>query len=702
MNPLIECKNIIFDYEDAEQSFRALNEVSFTIHKAEYIAIRGVSGSGKSTLLNVLGLLASSTSGDYLWEGVSIKDLDQAEQARFRGEKIGFVFQHFNLLPRLTALENVLLPVVFLDDKRESLPREHYVKRAEKLLADFGIADKSQSLPSEMSGGQKQRVAICRALLLNPSLILADEPTGALDAATTKEVLSILEHLNSLGKTVIVITHDPAVAGRAKRSLLLKDGKIIEDKLNPLFDQFTDQLTDQPSGNTLVRSGMAPELSSNTRASKFSIFDLFRFFVDARYREVLFALQTLRSHPLRSFLTGLGLFIGITSLVFVAGLGVVSERAFEALFLSPATQKVYVMQDVPHGVRKSNSTYWAGMEPTREFPTFAARFASLGKVRPLLGSETCTVVSESQNVRARFQGIFDIDEYKELDTPLSVGRFPTNFEMEEGVSVVVLGKDAVDDLFKSDYRGRQNRDFPVGEKIAATNCDILQTFVVIGVLEKQDLAFMRTDADNVLYVPVPALLKSGMQKQYKRGVSAMPNLGVDSRVVADTLANYLSSTVAGRVEFRTVVPQEMLDKVRTMLLVLQGLTSFIGFLCIFVGGIGIMNIMLVSVRERIREIGLSKSIGATPMHIQRLFLTESVTLCVVFGMFGIFAGFALNNLVAWGVVHAFPSAGKFEIVYAWFGNFVAVLVSVGCGIGFGLLPAFRARNVNPAECLREE
>lgn len=682
MQPVIELTQVSFDYLDEEQRFRALHSVDITVMPGDYIAIVGASGSGKSTLLNVIGLLAPPTDGCFRLGGVDATSLSEQERAIARRENIGFVFQQFNLLPRLTARENVLLPVAYLGDISTE-ERTALQTRADALLAELGVADRADRLPSEMSGGQKQRVAICRALLLDPSIILADEPTGALDAKTTRDVLAILDSLRTRGKTVVVITHDREVASHADRQIFLKDGRVDSDV------QSTQQIreTQSPKQAPLVRNiSLRERLASR---------------LGTLAHETLFAWKTLASHKLRSFLTGLGLLIGVTSIVFVAGLGEVAERAFTTLFLSPATKKVYIGQD-NHGSPRKSKRYWKGLDSERDFPALRARFADVGLIRPILSGDTCSIISRSRSTRTRFQGVFDAQEYLDFDTPLEAGRFPSDMEMESGVPLVVLGSESVDALFAPNYPGRANGDFPVGEKLAATSCQISQTFTVVGVFKRQDLMFMRKDANDLLYAPVQALIKAGADSIFRKGISAMPNKGVDPRWLADSISNYLSLREAGQIDFFTMVPAEILSKVQMMLTILQALTGFIGALCIGVGGIGIMNIMLVSVRERIREIGVSKSIGGTPQQIKRQFLTESVTLCLVAGGVGVFVGFLCNNTVAFALSRAFPKLGAYSVIFAWNGTVIALLVSAACGIGFGLYPALRAARVNPAECLREE
>jgi putative ABC transport system ATP-binding protein len=226
---MIEARNIIKSYPTAEGEFRALDNVSFNIADGEFVAIMGPSGSGKSTLMHILGALDVPTSGTYLLDGRDVSSLDDDALASIRNEKVGFVFQAFNLLPRATVLRNVLLPLVYA-----GVPRQERLPRAEAALAAAGLpADRYNHKPNQLSGGQVQRVAIARALVNQPSLILADEPTGNLDTKTGEVVLGTFQRLNKeQGRTIILITHEQDVANHASRTILIRDGKIVDDQMN--------------------------------------------------------------------------------------------------------------------------------------------------------------------------------------------------------------------------------------------------------------------------------------------------------------------------------------------------------------------------------------------------------------------------------------------------------------------------------------
>jgi putative ABC transport system ATP-binding protein len=225
--PLIEARNLVKHYHMGDETVRALDGVSFSIPRGAYCAIIGPSGSGKSTLMNILGGLDASSEGQIVIDGQDLSDLDDEGLANYRNQKIGFVFQSFNLLPRLTALENVELPLIYAG----VAPAERH-KRAAEMLARVGLGERMGHRPTQLSGGQQQRVAIARALSGNPALVLADEPTGALDTHTGQEILGLFRQLNSEGVTVVIVTHDREVAAATKRTIEMRDGHIVADHMN--------------------------------------------------------------------------------------------------------------------------------------------------------------------------------------------------------------------------------------------------------------------------------------------------------------------------------------------------------------------------------------------------------------------------------------------------------------------------------------
>ncbi|EMP15491.1 ABC transporter ATP-binding protein [Fusobacterium nucleatum CC53] len=219
---IITVDNINKTYKNGSLELQVLKNISFKVDKGEFLAIMGSSGSGKSTMMNILGCLDNQYEGRYILDGIDISKSTENELSEIRNKKIGFIFQSFNLLPRLTALENVELPLVY-----SSIPKEERHKRANELLEMVGLKERTHHRPNELSGGQRQRVAIARALVNNPSIILADEPTGNLDSKSEGEIIEILQKLNKMGKTIVIVTHEPSIGEIAERKIIFKDGEII-------------------------------------------------------------------------------------------------------------------------------------------------------------------------------------------------------------------------------------------------------------------------------------------------------------------------------------------------------------------------------------------------------------------------------------------------------------------------------------------
>ena len=678
---LYELSDISFSYHAEGVDFQALRNINIRIAEGEFVAIVGSSGSGKTTLMNLLGLLSTPSEGSFSFFGEEIHEFEEFQLADLRNSRIGFVFQHFALLPRLSVLDNILLPFRFSAHQDENFYRE----RALKLLTDLGVGGLENRFPAELSGGQKQRVAICRALVMDPKIILADEPTGALDSKTTEEVLGILKELHASGYTILLITHDMHVASMALRRITLSDGQVESDVLE---------------GNPLRKTTATARLIASKIAPLQGILQRFSSSVNSWTKAIQGAFGNLWANRLRSFLTGLGLLIGVCSIVVIAGLSEVAQNVFNSMFYNAGTSKVYVYFDRDKssalGVR-----YWRGMNIKSDFPSFADKFAKYGKFRPFVRAQNCMVQSQNQPTRASLNGMYDLGEFKELDTPLEKGRIPSEIESLTGANVVVLGKDSVDALFAKNDPGRGRADFPLGELLTVGSCNVLLNLRVVGVLGAIDTSFGRRDANDVLYLPSETLLRS-MGETNVSFFSILPNRDVNPRWLADNVTNYLTTRAGEKFKFTAAIPSEIIEKIRGFLLAIQALTGFIGALCIVVGGIGIMNIMIVTVTERIREIGILKSQGAKPYHIRNQFVIESVTLCLVSGILGVVLGLAITNGLSFIASFFQGKNASFQLIFAPLGIFAGVFVSFACGVGFGFLPALRASRMEPAECMREE
>ncbi|BFM02172.1 hypothetical protein Psyaliredsea_08190 [Psychrobacter alimentarius] len=321
--PLMEVKGLIREFKAGEQTIRVLHDIDLTINQGEMVAIIGQSGSGKSTLMNILGCLDQATAGEYKIYGQSVSRLDADELAKLRREHFGFIFQRYHLLGDISARDNVSVPAVYagMDGQARS-------ERAEKLLADLGLGAKVNNRPNQLSGGQQQRVSIARALMNGGDIILADEPTGALDSKSGEDVMKILYDLNAQGHTIIMVTHDPGLAAQAERVIELKDGYVIADYKNDHYKSTTTQ--------------PAPILDNNRKS-------VFSSFVDRLLEAFKMSLLAMRAHKMRTLLTMLGIIIGIASVVSVVGLGKGSQEQILTNISSLGTNTITVRDGYPYG-----------------------------------------------------------------------------------------------------------------------------------------------------------------------------------------------------------------------------------------------------------------------------------------------------------------------------------------------------------------
>lgn len=311
----MELNGIIREFAAGEQTIRILHGIDLTIYQGEMVAIIGQSGSGKSTLMNILGCLDKATAGEYLIFGKSVKQLDADELAKLRREHFGFIFQRYHLLGDIDARDNVAVPAVYagMDNKVRA-------QRAEQLLTDLGLGDKVHNRPSQLSGGQQQRVSVARALMNGGDVILADEPTGALDSKSGKDVLQILNNLNAQGHTVIMVTHDPSIAEQAERVIELKDGHVIADYRNEHFKRsYSSEIevadVDTPNTATSAPVTATETLSSSSSALHKKQKSRFGSLIDRLSEAFRMSILAMRAHKMRTLLTMLGIIIGIASVV---------------------------------------------------------------------------------------------------------------------------------------------------------------------------------------------------------------------------------------------------------------------------------------------------------------------------------------------------------------------------------------------------
>ena len=692
-NSLLSLENVSFEYQFKGSSFLALNDVSLTIKKGEFVAIIGASGSGKSTLMNLVGLMAHPTLGNIRIDGNPVGHLSDDELAQLRNEKIGFVFQQFHLLPRLDVLDNVLLPTEYVENSKHT--REYYRSQAVDLLSRFGLSDQLEKRPASLSGGQKQRVAICRALVCNPDLILADEPTGALDSKNSKLVLDILQELNNQGKTVVLITHDPAVAARASRVLKIHDGKITADEKNPKTNRSHEKLSsDDELFQNLAKS---QEQSSEIKKCGRGLQGL-----GSIQKTVQLALQSVAANKVRSALTIFGLMIGVSSIIIMLTLTAEARSAFKRFFDTKGGNQGTITFD-GRTAERSGSPRWRGWHVQHDFAKLNQAFSKYGRIDPVVDDSGCNVKSNTRTFALDLVGMSSLEEAGEQELKLQKGRFFRPEEMRSATEgkVTLLGSEAAENLFPPTDPGYSNSSsYPLGETLFVRGCRFESAVKIVGILEPRDTLF-DTSINSSLTLPTRAMLGNGLSPYRTRMVS-VPHEGISPTWFTESVKNYIALQTQNKFPFRIFVPEQQIQKINLMLNVLGGLTVVVGGLCTLIGGIGVMNIMLVNIAERIKEIGIRKALGARAFRIRNQFLLETVGLCFISGVLGVVAGLLVCNGAMLLAAHFMPRYLEPQIAWNTGAVVLALTSSLFAGVTFGLLPAKRAAAMDIIDALRQE
>ncbi len=417
---MIELTRIYKTYHMGSEEVRALQDVSLKIAPGEFVAIMGPSGSGKSTLMHVLGLLDRPDSGEYYLGQKKLNDLSDDELAVIRNRLVGFVFQQFHLLPRMTALENAELPLVYAG-------KRHLKEQAKQRIEEVGLADRTKHRPNELSGGQQQRVAIARSLVNDPLIIFADEPTGNLDSKSKEEIIAILKGLNEKGKTIIMVTHENEMAVHAKRVIRMFDGKVISD----------------------VKQGAAPKPSEESQADQ--IINVVLSKQERKARETQFleylrqAVGAMVSHKMRSFLSILGILIGVAAVIAMLAVGTGAKESIEKQLMSLGSNLIQVM---PGSARVHGVSSGAGGVTRFTFQDVAAIEKLSDEVKRVNPSVhgSGQLVYGNKNWSTQVEG--DDAEYAPMRAAIpAVGRFFTDEEVKKRDKVAVLGMKVVRQLF---------------------------------------------------------------------------------------------------------------------------------------------------------------------------------------------------------------------------------------------------------------
>lgn len=624
-----------------------LKNVHLSILRGEFVAIMGQSGSGKTSLLNIIGTLDEPSSGSFIFENYEVTTLSKDEKARLRREKIGFIFQRYNLLSLLSAKENVALPAVYAGES--SLKRD---EKAGILLEKLGLGSKQDFKPNELSGGQQQRVSIARALMNGGDLILADEPTGALDSKSGEMVLEILQNLNKQGHTIVLVTHDRAIAAKAGRIIEIKDGRILGDT-SPKDFQKTE-------ASKMPRERKTPTLLKNQAVECLKI-----------------AYSSIIAHKLRSILTMLGIIIGIASVVCVVALGLGSQAKVLASIASLGTNTIEVRPGKGFGDLRSGKT--------------RLNFSDLNTLRTLEYLEAVEAHANTSGVatyknislNARAEGI-GANHFSISGLKLETGENLSRDEIEQSANVAILDFNAKKSLFPD-----ESNEQVLGRIVIFD----AQPFKIIGVLAKDT---SKTIEDNTvrLYIPYTTLMNKLTGDRQLREIIVKVKDDVSSTLAENAIIRILEIK-RGQKDFFTFNSDTFKQTVTANKRTTTILTISVALIALIVGGIGVMNIMLVSVSERTREIGIRMAIGARREDILMQFLIEAVMICML--------GAILGVLLSIGVIFAFNALSTdFPMILSAGSIFLGLLSSVLIGVIFGFFPAKNAANLNPIHALSKE
>ena len=648
MDALLQLRGIGRRFGEGDSAVTVLDGINLTIARGEMVAIVGASGSGKSTLMNLLGCLDQPSEGAYLVAGRDTATLSRDELAALRREHFGFIFQRYHLLADLDARANVEVPALYA-----GLDPAERRRRAEALLTRFGLANRLSHKPSQLSGGQQQRVSIARALINGGEVILADEPTGALDSQSGAEVMDSLKALHRQGHTLVIVTHDMAIARHAGRIIELRDGRVIADRRT-----CTQGVPTPPSRpqRPATRRGLRP-LAGLGNALRM-------------------ALKAMIAQRLRTFLTMLGIIIGIASVVTVVALGQGSRQQVLENINAMGTSTLEVFPGRGFGDLRS-----AAIQTLRIGDAEAiARLDYVDSVTPSLGTSATlrlgsTAVSGTINgVGAQF---FQVRGYR-----LAQGMGFDRQSEETLAQEVVIDENTRDKLFSPSVS-------PLGQVILLGDLPCR----VIGVAIRNQSGFGSDETLNV-WIPHTTAMGRMLGQSHLRSISVRVKDEVSLSVAQDGIGRLLALRHGGQ-DFFLLNTDSIRQTMSQTSATLTRLIALIALISLIVGGIGVMNIMLVSVTERTREIGVRMAVGARTRDIQQQFLSEAVLVCLLGGVLGIALSLLLGQLLG-----HFGSGVRMSYSLPAMG--VACLCASLIGVIFGLAPARRAAGLDPIHALERE
>jgi macrolide transport system ATP-binding/permease protein len=634
---LLELRAVGHCYDPAGEEILA--GIDLDIHAGEMVAIVGASGSGKSTLMNILGCLDRPSRGQYRVEGRDVAAVDSDGRAQLRREYFGFVFQRYHLLPRLDVLDNVALPAAYA-----GLRREARTARARRLLDRLGLAGLDARLPGTLSGGQQQRVGIARALMNGGRIILADEPTGALDSRSGAQVMALLHELHRAGHTVILVTHDPRLAAEAGRVIEMRDGRIVADTGAAAPRQLPD---DAVPGAAV--SG-------------------------ARWRDALgAAARALSAHRLRGMLAALGIAIGIAAVVSIAALGTGARQRVLDDMRAIGNKVIYIHRGTDFGDDKAASV-------RSLLPADLDALAALPWVDSVSPSTARNVRLRhgSQDVAVRAQGVAAV-AFRAFGADIVSGRGLRADDVARLAQVVVIDENSRRKLF-------------------GANDNVLGEIVMVGAMPATVVGVARVrerfGADLQVWLPYSTASARLFGQAYFDSLIVRVGEGIPA-ARAERRLERLMLERHGRKDVFTFNVDQVVKQMERTSRTLSLLLLLVALIALLVGGIGVMNIMLVSVSERTGEIGIRMAVGARQSDVRAQFLFEAVLVCLVGSVCGVALALAGGALFPWFV-------SGWRMVFSTQVVLLAVASACLTGIGFGYLPARKAAQLDPVRALARE